>query len=177
MTLDDTYTYIARSAVDPARVVTFTFDGPHLIVDAGVPLELLERSIRAAEGAGEERGLPAESDGPWLKPLAVSTMERTTRPFHASDVYAFWDDEDLLVSAWVRTRGLRLAPVAFRIPQVDNPDAARAFVKEVAGRRAKAAHPGRFSGLLDYWASWIVGGLAVTLALSALLRPRDAQEA
>jgi hypothetical protein len=170
--LQDTYTYTARSANDPTRVVTFTFSSHHLLVDAGAPLELVERSLQAPAIGGDEAEPAEEQSAPWLKPLAVSAVERTTRPFHVSDVYAYSDDEDLLVSAWVRAGGLRVAPVAFHMSQVDNVDAAQAFVKELERRKAATTRPGRFAGLLDYWASWLIGGVTMAIALGALLRPK-----
>ena len=107
--MEDTYTYTARSAVDPSRVVTFTFSGRHLFVDAGAPLEQLDRALQPPETDSPEGGDTAQDGGPWLKPLAVSVVQHSIRPFDVADVYAYSEDGGLLVSAWMRAGGLRLA--------------------------------------------------------------------
>lgn len=55
-----------------------------------------------------------------------------------------------------RSSGLRLAPITVGWRNVDNPDAARAFVKELSKRKVSAAHPGRLPGPLDYWGTWVL---------------------
>jgi hypothetical protein len=109
---------------------------------------------------------------PWLKPLAVSAIERSTQPFSVKDVYADVDEQQLTVTAWVRAGGLRLAPVTFRMAHVDNPDAAQAFVRQLEVRKTGSRRPGRFPGLLDYWATWFVGAFSTVVLLSAWLRKR-----
>ena len=148
--MEDTYTYTARSVDNPQEVVTFTLHGRSVIVDIGVPLEHVERTVTE----GEESAPQA-----WLKPAVVSAMERGTRPFNVADVSARVDDDELWFAAWIRTGGLRLAPIAFNMGTVDNPDAAKAFAKEVRRRKEIVERPGRFPGLLDYWASWIFGSV------------------
>jgi hypothetical protein len=82
----------------------------------------------------------------------------------------------LQVKTWVRAKGLRLAPIGFAWDQVDNPQGAKAFVKEVRARRRATSHPGRFSGLMDYWISWLLLG-ALVLALFWPRRERGVEEA
>lgn len=170
--MEQTYTYTARSAEDPEEVVTFTFYDHGLIVDVGAPIEHVERTLQArqAEDEGEEEeGVQIQ---PWLKPMAVSALERGTRPFDVSDVYAGLEEGDLSLTAWVRAGGLRLAPVIFNIAHVDNIDAAQAFVEELEARKAEGQRAGRFPGLLDYWATWFVGALSSVVLLGAWLRKR-----
>jgi hypothetical protein len=184
-TMENTYTYTARSADDPTRVVTFTLYNDQLAVGVGVPMEQVERSVRAslaeardeAEGEGgavietatATEGEGGEEAGVWAKPLAVSLVERATRPISISDVDARLRDGDLRLTAWVRTGGLRLAPLTFRVDRVDNADAAEAFVSELERRKRAASAPGIFAGPLDYWATWLLGSaLALTLLIVGL---------
>ncbi len=48
---------------------------------------------------------------------------------------------------------------------MDNPDAAHAFVQELNRRRAAAAGLGRFLRVLDYWATWLLTGVAIVALL------------
>jgi hypothetical protein len=168
--MEKTYTYTARSADNPEQVVTFTFYNHHLLVDVGVPIEHVERALQARQ-AREDEEVEYQIQ-PWLKPMAISAIERGTHPFNVSDVYADVDEERLSVTAWVRAGGLRLAPVTFNMSHVDNIDAAAAFVKQLEARKAGSGYPGRFPGLLDYWATWAVGVLSTVVLLGAWLRKR-----
>ena len=61
----ETYTYTARSAENPERVVTFTLRGRRMSVGVGAPLEQVEQAIRLGRGEteeeeGEEEGTEAE---------------------------------------------------------------------------------------------------------------------
>jgi hypothetical protein len=164
----DTYTYTARSAENPERVVTFTLRNSRLSVGVGAPLEQVERAIEI--GRGEERpeepfeeGVPAEIEEGrrpklWLRPIAVSLVEQGTRPMHVDDVVASVMGESLHVRAWVRAGGLRLVPITLIDGRVDNPVAARDFVDEVQARKAVTGF--KPFGLLDYWATWILAVFA-----------------
>lgn len=169
----ETYTYTARSAENPERVVTFTLRDRRMSVGVGAPLEQVEQAIRlgrgeeeaeeveevAEEGAEPElRVREAERPKLWLRPLAVSLIERGTRPVHVDDVVANLADDWLQVRAWVRTGGLRLIPVTLIDGRVDNPVAAQDFVEEVHERKTVSGL--NVFGLLDYWATWIVAGIA-----------------
>jgi hypothetical protein len=183
--MENTYTYTARSAGDPTRVATFTLYDDKLAVGVGVPLEQVERSVRASlaeEGAEENAAVVEVADDEqanvWAKPLAVSLVERATRPINVSDVDARLRDGDLRLTAWVRTGGLRLAPLTFRVDRVDNADAAEAFVSELERRKRAASAPGVFAGPLDYWATWLLGSaLALTLVIVGLRKHGDGEEA
>jgi hypothetical protein len=164
--MENTYTYTARSADDPKRVVTFTLYDHHLVVDVGVPIEHVERALQGRD-AEEESEHNAQ---PWLKPVAVSAIERGLHPFNVADVYANADGGGLSVAVWVRAGGLRLAPVVFTMEQVDNLDAAQAFVEELDRRKASAARLGWLPGILDYWASWFLGFFSLVAVLAVWLR-------
>jgi hypothetical protein len=168
----ETYTYTARSAENPERVVTFTLRGRRMSVGVGAPLEQVEQAIRLGRGEEEveeaeavEEGAEAElqvreAERPklWLRPLAVSLVERGTRPVHIDDVVANLADDWLQVRAWVRAGGLRLIPVTLIDGRVDNPVAAQDFVEEVQERKTVTGL--NIFGLLDYWATWVVAGVA-----------------
>jgi hypothetical protein len=160
-----TYTYTARSAADPAQVVTFTLYDDRLAIGVGVPIEQIERAVSSRNG-GEEGETQTEPEF-WVKPVAVSLIERGAEPFNVEDVTAGLYDGQLRVTAWVRGGGLRLAPVRFTVNDVDNPDAAAAFVKELHRRSEGAEGASRLPGLFDYWAGWALTGL-LTSALVAL---------
>lgn len=178
--MENTYTYTARSALAPEKVVTFTLYDHHMAVDVGAPLEHVERALR---DVGEETEAETEAEaGPEvqeeakrayaLKPTAVSLMERGGRPFNIADVYAQAKEDALIVTAWVRAKGLRLLPVRFAWEQVDNPQAAQAFSQEVRVRSQETSPPGRFRGVMDYWASWLLLGILFL----ALFWPRGGRE-
>jgi hypothetical protein len=168
--MEKTYTYTARSADNPEQVVTFTFYDHHLLVDVGVPVEHVERALRARQAEEDEKvEYHIQS---WLKPMAISAIERSTHPFNVSDVYVDVDEKRLSVTAWVRAGGLRLAPVTFNMAHVDNPDAAQAFVRQLEVRKAGIRRPGRFPSLLDYWITWFVGAFSTVVLLGAWLRKR-----
>lgn len=164
--MEDTYTYIARSADDPAQAVTFTLHDNSMSVGLGAPLEHVERAL---EPEGEVRPRP------WLKPLAVSLLERGTRPFRVADVDATAEDDWLSVTAWFRGGGLRLAPVILIRGRVDNPEAALAFVEELNRRKASVTGPFKLLGVLDYWATWLLAGFFL-LGLLGIWRRRSLSE-
>jgi hypothetical protein len=164
-----TYTYTARSADNPERVVTFTLRDSRMSVGVGAPLEQVERAVQLGRGAkaeeeAEDGGEPevevVEAERPklWLRPLAVSLIERGTRPVHVDDVVARLADDWLEVKAWIRTGELRLVPITLINGRIDNPVAARDFVEEVQERKTVSGL--NVLGLLDYWATWVVAGLA-----------------
>jgi hypothetical protein len=152
--MENTYTYTARSARDPARLVTFTLHDHNMSVGVAAPLEQLER-IFDREETGEETGNGGRPKL-WLKPLAISLVERGTGPFRLSDVDADTDGEKLWIKAWIRTGGLGLLPITLINGRVDNPDAAHTFVEELNRRKASVWGRFRFWGVLDYWISWLL---------------------
>jgi hypothetical protein len=161
--MEDTYTYIARNADDPARAVTFTLHDHSVSVGLGAPLEHVERAL---EPEGEVRPQL------WLKPLAVSLLERSTRPFHVTDVDARAVDDWLRVTAWLCAGGLRLAPISLTRGRVDNPEAASAFVEELNRRKESMSGPPAVLGILDYWATWFLVSLLMISLLGIWRRRR-----
>lgn len=168
--LVNTYTYTARSADNPDRVMTFTLHDHSLSVDLGVPLEHVERAVEAR--MAEEDEVDEYQVQSWLKPMTISTIERATRPFDVDDVDVDADDGQLQVRAWLRAGGLRVAPITLINEPVDNPGAAQAFATEVDKRQVVDTGLTKLLGLLDYWVTWLAAGLSMVLLLQ-IWRRRD----
>jgi hypothetical protein len=154
--MENTYTYTARSIENPEQVVTFTLQDHHMSVGVGAPLEQIETVLQQAD-AGEEAGQGALAN-PWLRPLAVSLLERGVGPFRVADVNATAEEDRLRVNAWYRAGGLALAPITLMNGRVDNPPAAQAFVEELQERKSEATGAFGLLNMLDYWFTWILAG-------------------
>lgn len=179
--MENTYTYTARSATDPSRMATFTLYDNTLAVDVGPALaqagQALETAITGADTAEELEELIEPLKEVWLKPPAAWLMQRTMRPFSIADIDASAEDDQLLVRAWARAGGRRVAPITFSWDAVDNPDASHAFVDEVSRRKDAAQHPGRYTGPLDYWVTWLGAAFLVSVAFLWLFRQSRQEEA
>jgi hypothetical protein len=154
-----TYTYTARSIEDPNKVVTFTLFNEHMRINLTGVLEGAS-SISAAEDKPSEIKEQISSQA---KPATVKLVENVSGPVHISDVDAKLEADEFRISLWQRLAGLRLAPVVFDMGQIDNLDAAEAFVDQLYQRKDTASHRGKFFGPLDYWLGW--AGLAVLTGL------------
>ncbi len=148
--MEDTYTYTARSLEHPQQVVTFTLHDKWLSVDIGAPVEQVENIVSAVQDDAE---LEEVSTG--LKPLALSLMERGTKPCRLADVSVGLDEDRLFVGSWTRVSGLRLSTLTLMHERVDNPDAAQAFVDEVQRRQESLSASMGVLGIFDYWATWV----------------------
>ena len=174
LSLENTYTYTARSAIDPREVVTFTLHNGGMSLDVAGSANQLERTRRSQAESEEAEREETKPDGrarPWFTPRAALLLERATEPFDLTDVEADAPGNGLRVTAWVRANNLRLSPLLFRMKQVDNPRAAADFVAEIRRRKAQASSGRKLPGLLDYWAGWALGGLMAVGGLAALLLP------
>lgn len=171
-----TYTYTARSADDPSHMATFTLYQERMTIDVGGAFEQIERTIQArAQSAKSQNGSDANGKAsssplvvpPWVKPAAIRLAQQGAKPFSITDVVVVASDGGTLnVRTWVRVGGLRLAPLNFHWNEVDNPDAALAFATELARRQKAVIQPGPFTGLLDYWVTWIVAVLGVSIVVA-----------
>ena len=170
--MENTYTYTARNAEDPAQVMTVTLLDHHMSVGLGPPLEQVEAALET-EIAGDEAQPEESQSAPsnlWLKPVVVSLVERGVGPFQLADVDAAIRDDWLRVSAWYRA-GLALAPITLVDGRVDNPPAAQAFVHELEARKAELERATGLFRLLDLWLTWILA-VAVVLGLWQVWRRR-----
>ena len=111
--MENTYTYTARSVENPKQVVTLTLQDHHMSVGLGAPLEQIETVLQQADAGEETAGEAAQGaqDKLWLRPLAISLLERGVGPFRVADVNAAAEEDWLRVNAWYRAGGLALAPV------------------------------------------------------------------
>ncbi|MBN1427146.1 MAG: hypothetical protein JXB07_02095 [Anaerolineae bacterium] len=173
--MEDTYTFIARSAYDPSKVATFTLCDGTMMVDMGSPLENLEKPLQIVDEdvVGETGSSLLLVESIWMRPVVLRLFERVTQPISISDIDASQVGDGLHVQAWIRVGGLRLAPIALVWNEVDNPDATQAFITELNRRKQATVHPGRFWGVLDYWASWLAVGLVVGFLLFRQLQKRE----
>ena len=157
--MENTYTYIARSIENPEQVVTFTLQDHHMSVGVGAPLEQIETILQQVD-AGEEARQGSQAKL-WLKPLAVSLLERGVGLFRVTDVNSAVEDDWLRVSAWYRVGGLALAPVTLVNGRVDNPLAAQSFVEELEDRKSEVTGAFGLLNVLDYWLTWIFGAALI----------------
>jgi hypothetical protein len=158
--LENTYTYTARNARRPEEVLTFTLHDHQLSIDLGSPLEHVERAVEAQQS--EDVDYPIQS---WLKPMALSMVERATAPFDVSDVIVDVAEDVLHVRAWYRVGGLRLSSVTLVHGEVDNPAAARAFAAELAQRKGERPALNKLLDVMDYWVAWFVAGFVMVFLL------------
>ena len=148
----ETYTYTARNAEYPDKVITFTLYNGHMRVNlTGVLEDLGEITAAEDKQAEARRRLKTQA-----QPTTLKVIENITGPLHVTDAKAsLSDDEHLRVTAWKRMAGLRFAPIMINAGRIDNPEAAEAFVEEL-DRRSETTEPvNRFVGPLDYWLGWI----------------------
>lgn len=160
--MKDTYTYTARSADDPERVVTFTLANGHMMLNLTGVMDRLSEVVTADEKANTVK----EQAKKQVQPAVMKGIEQLSGPVHVRDVAADLKDERLVVKAWQRAGGLRLAPMVIGIDHVDNAEAAEAFVDELDARQDSVQSAGKFAGPLDYWFGWA----ALLLGLIVLLR-------
>jgi hypothetical protein len=169
--MHNTYTYTARSADDPDRVMTFTLHDDQMSVSVAAPVEQIEQLIARLTKGEVPEGEETDITVPWLKPLAISLVERSTGSFNVEDVRAWMEDDVLVVKAWIRVGGLRGSPITLLDERVDNPDAAEAFVWELDSRKEELDErvlP------FDYWLTWI-GMAAGAFLFFVLWRRRTTQ--
>lgn len=160
--MQDTYTYTARSADDPDRVVTFTLTNGHMMLNLTGVMDRLSEVATADEKATTVK----EQVKKQATPSVMKGLEQLSGPVHVRDVAADLDEEKLTIRAWQRAGGLRLAPMVIGVDHVDNVEAAAAFVDELDARQQNAQSAGKFAGPLDYWFGWV----ALLVGLIVLIR-------
>lgn len=158
---NDTYTFTARSADDPARVLTFTLSNGHMHLN----LTGIGDQLAGLAEAEERREEIKEQWKQQAKPATLKAMENVSGPLHIRDVDVDLDGSLLTVKGWKRAGGLRLFPLFIQHEPVDNVDAAASFRDEVERRQQSVENPGKFLGPLDYWLGWValLAGLLILL--------------
>lgn len=163
-----TYTFTARNVSNPDKVVTFTLYDGHMRVN----LTGLLDQTKTVAGAEEKSEELKQQFSTHAKPALLKLKEGVSGPIHVSDVKARMDDDQFHVTLWPRVAGLRLAPVQLDMGQVDNEDAAEAFVDELRQRKETTKSDARkFFGPLDYWIGW--AGLILAIGLFIRRSKRD----
>jgi len=155
-----TYTYTARNINNPEKVVTFTLYDGHMRVNLTGLLDQANTVASADEKSGELK----QQMSIQAKPALLKIKEGVSGPIHISDIKAQMEDDRFKVTLWPRVAGLRLAPVQLNMGEVDNEDAAEAFVDELEERKESTESDARkFFGPLDYWIGW--AGLMLLIGL------------
>ncbi|NLG51284.1 MAG: hypothetical protein GX552_14345 [Chloroflexi bacterium] len=173
--MQDTYSYIARSAEDPSKVAIFTLYDHSMTIEPGTTVEAVEKE--AAERAEAVTGKEVEAAPrprtrrlPWYMPVLSLLLGDGARVFRVADTRARAQNGGLAVTAWLRAGGLRLLPVTFYWEHVDNRDMAQSFVDELQRRKMTTPRQGVARGPLDVWATWLAVGLALGVGLYTWLR-------
>lgn len=170
--MTETYTYTARHALDPEKVITFTLQGEYLQINLTGVLE----SIGDILGEESRKEALKSQVKKQVRPSMLKIMEGVSGPIHVSDVKGNISGEsadELNITVWKRVGGLRAAPIRLSFGKVDNPQAAQAFIQQLNERRDKAEHIGNFFGPLDYWLGWFVMVFAVIILWKWPRRKKD----
>lgn len=160
-----TYTYTARNVNDINKVVTFTLYDGHMRVGLTGLLDQAH-TIASSEEKPDELKHQVSLQA---KPALLKLKEGLSGPVNISDVKAKLTGDEFQVTLWPRMGGLRTAPVHIDMGQIDNQDAAEAFVDELEKRKETGTDNRRFFGPLDYWFGW--AGLLLLIGFF-LRRPR-----
>jgi len=160
--MTETYTFTARHALDPEKIITLTLRGEFLQINLTGMLENIGGFL-GEESRGEALKSQVKKQA---RPTMLKVMEEISGPIHISDVkgkVVGRDADKLKITLWKRVGGLRAAPIQLNFGKVDNPQAAKAFIEQLDKRREEADHVGPFWGPLDYWLGWFVMVFAVII--------------
>jgi len=146
-----TYTYTARSARNPEKVITFTIYEDYLKVNLTGLLDKVPDIMEEDQRKAAIKSFLANQSGSAL----YKAIERLSGPVHINDVSPNLEDGQFKLTLWKRLAGLRLAPITIAMVNVDNPDAAAQFIETLLERQKSSEAPGVFAGPLDYWLTWI----------------------
>lgn len=149
----NTYTYTARNADDPEKVLTFTLQGEFLKINL---TGLADNVSEVLQEKGDSE-IIKEQVISQVTPTTLKMLEEISGPLHISDVQGKLngpEGEKLQITAWKRVGGLRAAPLVLNMGRVDNPQAAEAFLAELRKRKEGASRISKFFGPLDYWLGW-----------------------
>jgi hypothetical protein len=151
MTTPNTFTYTARNANNPKKVITLT------LVDDTFKINLTGLFDQAREIANAEKILPATQAQANIqaKPMVMKMLETTSGAgVDINDTRVVLKDKALKIIVWYRLAGLRLAPLVIHMGEVDNPAGATAFCQELSRRQDSTDSASLFFGPLDYWLGW-----------------------
>jgi hypothetical protein len=162
--MENTFTYTARSTADPEKMATFTLQNGSVSIELGNAL--LQQVGEAYDTYRDDE--VEQTLATWIKPATTGTLHNLIEPISLADFDAEINEETFQVTTWIRTGGLRLAPVMMTWQEVDNRQGAQAFVDELKDRKKASEKAGSWPDPLDYWASWILIA-AMTIAFPILV--------
>lgn len=163
----NTFTFTAREIENPDKIATFTLQNGDVSVQLGNAM--LTQVVDTLESESEQ----SEEDANLVDLTKASALGTVQKVLHSIPVYDFdvdLEDQKLHTTAWIRTGGLRAVPMSVTWDEVDNPEAARAFVREVNERKKAAPQVNKMPSILDYWAGWLVVGVSGLVFLVTILR-------
>jgi hypothetical protein len=162
---ENTLTFTARDTNDPKKVATFTLQNGDVSVQLGNTM--LEQVVTVNEKTQTEEDVDLVD---WTKATAIGTVQKLLHTLPVNDFEADIDDKTFQTTAWVRTGGLRAVPMSMTWQEVDNPNAAHAFVEELDERKKNSLTAQTMPAILDYWASWIVAGISGLAVIILIMR-------
>jgi len=152
-----TYTYTARSADDPAQVITITLYNHTLSIGPGTPEQIPPKLWSTAPKAEPEA---ADLSAARLKAVALLDVETSIVK------------DSLRLVIWSHSNKRHWLPIMIVMEHVDNPDAARAFVKELNRRKMSARRRERLFGFVGTRLTWFIAGTFITSAAMISLRSK-----
>ena len=162
---ENTFTFTARGMQDPDKMATFTLQNGSVSVQLGNAL--LSEMVDVTETYQAEKTVDMAD---LTKATVVGATHKLLRTLPLQDFEADMDGQSLHTTTWVRKGGLRTIPVSMTWQEVDNPEAARAFVQEVGERKEQLPNVQQLPSILDYWVSWLALGLSGLVLFSVFMR-------
>ena len=157
--MNSPYTLTLHEAKHPDRPMHFSLDGDQFQMD-------LSALFVPAEPAPDAE--PKDALEVRLEQMAQKIIQPFSGPTHVQDVVFLAEGDKVTIQAWKRTRGLRLAPVTVGLSEIDDPQAAAEFAARLKEAALASARPGKYTGPLDYWGSWLLMGLGALAAVVSL---------
>ena len=164
-----TYTYTARDKHNPEHAATFTIVDDHLRVNLADLDDQLSGLIKQPNHMSAiVKFLVKQST------LAIYKMtEWMSGPVHIHDVSPSLQNAQFSLVIWKRVVGLKLAPMMILFQEVDNPEAAQLFIRNLTKKRSDSLKPSSFPGIFDYWISWIAVLVGVITLIKRLAKLRS----
>jgi hypothetical protein len=163
-----TYTYTARSADDPTQVITITLYNHTLSIGPSTPEQIAPR-LRSTMPTAKPEADDLSAD--WTKAVAL-LQESNCGRFALMDVETSIVKDSLRLVIWSRSNKRHWLPITIAMEHVDNPDAARAFVKELNRRKMSARRRERLFGFVGTRITWFIAGTFVASAAMISLRSK-----
>jgi len=157
--MNSPYTLTLHEADHPNRPMYFSLDGSQFQMDISAVFAPAEPAL------GDE--VQDALDGP-MGQVAQKLLQPFSGPTHVQDVVFLAEGDKVTLQVWKRARGLRLAPAVVSLSEIDDPLAAAEFAARLKEAALASARPGKYTGALDYWGSWLLMGLGAAAAVVSL---------